>query len=108
MTRIRDLSIKSRLYGLVATAVLGFAAVLALTFWLSHEYQVNGPLYNQLTMWRSVISEYEPATLSVTQPALSLSLLLVTTNPDEERQRIATFHKKEGVYRDRRAHWNEN
>ncbi len=105
MTRIRDLSIKSRLYGLVATAVLGFATVLALTFWLSYEYQVNGPLYDRLMLRRTVMGEYEPSTLSVVEPAVKLSLLLIVTDPEETRKLTASYRQLEAKFHERRAYW---
>lgn len=108
MTRFHDLSIKSRLYGLVAVAVLGFATVLGLTFWMSYEYQVNGPLYDRIMLRRTVMGEYEPSTLSVVEPTLKLSLLMSIADPEQSREILAIFRRLESVYHDRKAYWQKN
>jgi methyl-accepting chemotaxis protein WspA len=108
MTRFQDLSIKSRLYGLVAVAVLGFATVLGLTFWMSYEYQVNGPLYDRLMVRRAVMGEYEPSSLFVAEPALKLSLLLTVNDPEQSRQVLSAFRRVETAYQNRKAYWQQN
>ena len=48
MLRFRDITIKTKLYGLVLFSALGLAAVLGLSLWVLHEYRVNGPVYERI------------------------------------------------------------
>src|SRR6266542_2413562 len=83
MKRLRDFSIKARLYLLVAVVVVGFTTVLGITFWLSSRYQVNGPLYNRLMLRKTIMAEYEPASLALVQPNLTLNTMLIAKDKDE-------------------------
>ncbi|QEL13539.1 methyl-accepting chemotaxis protein [Limnoglobus roseus] len=101
MKRLKDFSIKTRLYGLVVNAVLGFTATLGLTYWMAGEYAVSGPLYDRLMLRKSVISDYQPGPMSATEAAFQLSLLLVVTDPAESRSVLEHYRKLHADYRER-------
>jgi len=103
--RSRNLTIKARLYGLVAIAVIGFAVVLGVSQWMSSRYDVNGPLYQRLMERQSVMAEYEPSTLSLTGPKLTINTMLIAKDSDELGQLVAQFRKEEARFRDRQAYW---
>src|SRR3954451_14086748 len=107
MKRFRDLSIKARLYGLVAVAVLGFAAVLGVTYWLSAQYQVNGPLYQRLMLRKTVMAEVEPAALSIIQPKLTVNTMLLARDDAEVRLLVEQFRNEEARFRERQAYWRK-
>jgi methyl-accepting chemotaxis protein WspA len=107
MTRFKDLSIKARLYGLVAVAVIGFTAVLGITFWQSAQYYVNGPIYKHLIIRKNVQSEYEPASLAMVPEKLALNTMLIAKDPDEARQYEDQFRKEEARFRERQAYWRK-
>ena len=101
MKRLRDLRIKTRLYGLVAIAVVGFASVLALMFWITEEYSINGPIYNRLLLRKSVMADYQPSSLCATEAEVKLCLTLIMTNPSEVQDAIADYRKLAAEYQSR-------
>src|SRR5262245_66627475 len=107
MKRFRDFSIKARLYGLVAVAVVGFAAVLGATAWLSARYQVNGPMYQRLMARKPAMAEYEPASLSIIQPKLTVNTMLIDEDPRETRRLVDQLRREEAHFRERQAYWRK-
>jgi methyl-accepting chemotaxis protein WspA len=107
MFRLKDTSIKARLYGLVAVAVVGFAAVLTITQWLSARYQINGPLYDRLMNRRSVMSEFEPSTLSLVMAKLAINHMLIAKDEEESRRFAGEFRKYEKTFHERQAYWRK-
>jgi len=107
MTSFKDMSIRTRLYGLVTLVVIGFTAVIGITYWLSARYHVNGPLYKYLMSRRAVHSEFEPAILAITRPIITSYTMLVAQSPDEVRQLTEQFGREEARFRDRVAYWRQ-
>jgi methyl-accepting chemotaxis protein WspA len=101
MRRLKDFTIKTRLYGLVAVALIGFTAVLGTTYWMASEYAVNGPLYKRLALRKAVMSEYQPSFLCATEPALKLSLMLTAPDPHTLQEVTDVYRKMEAKYRER-------
>ena len=93
--RLQDLSIKARLYTLVFLTAIGFTTVLGVNKWLSAKYQVNGPLYEHLMTRRVIQAEYEPATLAIIEPKLTINTMLIAKDPDEVRQLVDQFRRLE-------------
>src|SRR5215469_18256751 len=107
MKGLGDLSIKARLYGLVAIAVVGFTTVLVVSSWLSGRYEVNGPLYNRLLTRKNVMAEYDPAALVLVRPKLTVAHLLLAKGPEEVRSYTEQFRKEEARFRERQAYWRK-
>src|SRR5262249_14463329 len=107
MKGFRDFSIKARLYGLVAVAVLGFTSVLVVSAWLTGRYEVNGPLYNRLLTRKNVMAEYDPAALALVQPKLTVAHMLLAKGPDEVRGYTEQFRREEKRFRERQAYWRK-
>jgi methyl-accepting chemotaxis protein WspA len=105
--RLQDLSIKARLYTLVALTAIGFTTVLGINKWLSAKYQVNGPLYEHLMTRRVIQAEYEPATLAIIEPKLTINTMLIAKDPDEVRQLVDQFRRLEARFNERRAYWQK-
>lgn len=105
--RHSDFSIKTRLFGLVALTAIGFTVVLSVMAYLSHTYGVSGPVNQRLDMRQSVMGEYEPSLLCVTDPALTLFALREAKEPAETRRLIDQFNKQEATFRDRQAYWRK-
>ena len=64
MSSFHDLTIKTKLHGLVLLSAVGLSAVLGLSLWVLHEYRVNGPVYDRLNRRAMALGEVEPATLN--------------------------------------------
>jgi methyl-accepting chemotaxis protein WspA len=107
MASFKDLSIKKRLYGLVALAVVGFTAVIAITYLMSARYQVNGPLYQHLITRRVIGGEFEPASLAIVGPKLTINTMLIAKDADETQRLVDQFRKEEAKFRERQAYWRK-
>jgi methyl-accepting chemotaxis protein WspA len=107
MSHLKDFSIKARLYGLVALMAVGFTIVLGINYWLSSRYQVNGPLYQHLITRRLVQAEFEPATLAIIEPKLTINTMLIAKDHDEVRQLTDQLRKQEERFRERQGYWRK-
>jgi methyl-accepting chemotaxis protein WspA len=105
MPRFRDITIRSKLYGLVIFSTLGLAVVLGLAGWLLYMYRVNGPVYERLAARKGALSELEPATMFIFQSDLILDVLQSETDADEAKRLTERFHRLEAVYNERRDYW---
>src|SRR5947209_11390240 len=105
MPRCRDITIRSKLYGLVIFSTVGLAAVLGLAGWLLYTYRVNGPVYERLTARKGALGELQPATMFIFQSDLILDVLQSATDADEAKRLTERFHRLEAVYNERRDYW---
>src|SRR5262245_26669774 len=105
MASFKNLSIKTRLYSLVALAVIGFTAVIGITYLMSAQYQVNGPLYQHLTTRRLIAAEFEPSTLAIVPHKLTINTMLIAKDADETHRLVDQFRKEEAKFRERQAYW---
>jgi methyl-accepting chemotaxis protein WspA len=108
MPRFRDITIRSKLYGLVIFSTVGLAAVLGLAGWLLYTYRVNGPVYERIIARKGALGELEPATLQILQSYLVLNLLQGANDPDEVKRLTERFHQLEKTYNERREYWLEH
>src|SRR5438128_2273323 len=108
MLGIRDATIKSKLYGLVAFSALGLTIVLGLSLWVLHEYRVNGPVYERLTTRTAALAEFEPPVLDTAESYLNLLELSTATDPAEVQRLLQVFTRHELQFRDRAAFWSDH
>ena len=102
---IRDATIKAKLYGIVLLSAVGLAAVLALALFLLTNFGINGPLYQRIMLRKSAMAEFEPCTLFVVEPYLTLIEILGTDDPAELKKRIAEYNQLELRCNERKAYW---
>jgi methyl-accepting chemotaxis protein WspA len=108
MLRYSDLTIKTKLRGLVLISTLGLAAVLGLSLWVLYEYRVNGPVHEKLIRRMEAIIELAPPAFDVTEPYLILFELNAATDPGEEENLKKQFAQYEARFREREAYMLEN
>jgi methyl-accepting chemotaxis protein WspA len=108
MLRYRDLTIKTKLYGLVLFSALGLSAVLALALWVLYEYRVNGPLYDRISRREKALAEVAPSAFYTAHPYLALLQLSTTTDPAQISRLNEAFAKLDRASREREAYWTEN
>jgi methyl-accepting chemotaxis protein WspA len=108
MLRLRDVTIKAKLYGLILFSAVCLSAVLGLALWVLYEYRINGPLYQRLSLRAAVLGEIEPATFYVARPYLVLLELGAATDAAEVRQLTEEFARFENQFNERVAYWTEN
>jgi methyl-accepting chemotaxis protein WspA len=107
MSRYSDLTIKTKLRGLVLISTLGLAAVFGLSLWVLHHYRVKGPVYEQLTRRLALLSDLEPAVFPLTEPYGILYLLSLATDASEVEMLKTRFNQQEASFLKREAHWSQ-
>jgi len=105
MFGLKNMSIRTRLYGLVAVAVLGFGTVVLLTAWLSSKYKVNGPLYDRLMLRQGAISDFSPPYLSLVESEIIIDHLLIAKDEEETREYLHQLAKAHRAYTESRTRW---
>ena len=108
MLRYPDVTIKSKLYGLLLYSVLSLSAVLGLSLWVLHEYRVNGPVYEQLIRRTAALGDLEPAAFDMAEAYLILLELSTATNAAEVQSLKNQFAEYESHFRKREEFWSEN
>lgn len=105
MPRLRDCSLRTKLYGLVLGSALLVAAVLGLSSWLLIEFRVEGPVYRKLARKRELFAEVLPPTLALTQPYLTLNQMMAAEDDQRIRQLEARFQQETKAYQDAHERW---
>ncbi|HEY7329268.1 MAG TPA: methyl-accepting chemotaxis protein [Gemmataceae bacterium] len=108
MSLFSDLTIKSKLRGVLLISTLGLAAVFGLSLWVLHRYKVNGPVYEHLKDRMTIRIEMEPPTFLVAEPYLILYELISATDHKEIEKFKKQFAEHEGQFREREAYWSDN
>jgi methyl-accepting chemotaxis protein WspA len=107
MPRFNDISIRAKLYALVALSTLGLMAVAALSGWLLTTFRVNGPVYQRLVLRKDAVSEVAPSTLSIIEPYQIILEINAATEPSDVRRLSERYRQLAAVYRRRKAHWQD-
>lgn len=107
MSRHSDMTIKTKLRGLLLISTLALAAVFALSLWVLQKYRVNGPVYEQLTNRMMALAELEPSVFGMTVPYTILSEISLATDADELERLKEEFHRHERNFLDREAYWSK-
>src|SRR5262245_22333070 len=105
MLRFRDVSLRSKLYGLVIFSTLGLTAVLGLSLWVLYQYRINGPLYDRISRRAAALSELEPSAFDTGRAYATLIELSAATDPSEARRLREEFSAMEKNFLDREEHW---
>lgn len=108
MMRLNDLSIKTRLQLLIAIAVVGFMAILALNHWIGARYDVNGPLYERLMIRKQIHSDFEPAVLAILREKLVINTMMIAKTPEEITRLAVEFRQLVVKFEERKAYWKVN
>jgi methyl-accepting chemotaxis protein WspA len=105
MIRLRDISIKTKLYSLVLGSAVSFALVLGLSYGVLNYFRVNGPVYKRIMARQGALGELEPAALFAERPYMILQHLRDTKDAAKIKQLIEDFHKLENKFRERKDYW---
>ena len=81
--RLRDITIRTRLYALVTISTVGLAAVLCVSGLALHWYRVDGPVHRELKLMRQLLTDLEPSVLALWRPHLVVKSLPATADPAE-------------------------
>src|SRR5262249_6905563 len=105
MPRLNDVTIRTKLYLLVAVNAVALALVLGLAGWLLYTYRVTGPVYTRVLQAKTVTGEMEPAILYIIWPHMHIQELLGATDPAEIDRVERELRDLEDQYRAHQDHW---
>jgi len=107
MNSLRAKTIKGKLNGLVFFSSVGLAVVLAVSLFLLANYGINGPLYERLMARKSAMAEFDPCTLFIIEPYLTLFEISAAREPEEIKRLVAEFDLQQNKFEARKAYWLE-
>lgn len=105
MTRLRDITIRTRLRTLVIISTVGLTAVFCLSALVLHWYRVEGPVHQEIKVLRQLLTDMEPSVLALWRPHLIVAGLPATTDPNEISRQLEVVSGMEREYRQRYEHW---
>jgi methyl-accepting chemotaxis protein WspA len=108
MIRLRDITIRTRLWALVIISTVGFAAMLGLSRWVLYWYRIDGPVHHDIQQMREVVTEMEPDVLTIFRPHLIVESLVGMTDPSAIARGLDELAAMERAYQARYAHWKES
>jgi methyl-accepting chemotaxis protein WspA len=107
MLRLRDLTIRTRLYALVIISIAALAAVLCLSAYVFYWYRVDGPIHQELQLVKQLQSEMEPSVLALARPHLVVQGVLSYVDADSLNSQLKDLDEMDKVYRQRRDYWKK-
>ncbi len=107
MSRYSDMTIRTKLNGLLLVGTLGLAAVFGLSLWVLHKYRVDGPLYEQLALRMAILSDLQPAVFDLAEPYGLLYVLNAMTDASEVEMLKGRFSYHAEMFRQREAYWTK-
>jgi methyl-accepting chemotaxis protein WspA len=105
MFRLRDVSLRTKLYLLLIAYTLTMAAIMGFRGYILTRYSVSGPVYADLAQRKELVGEMLPPPLLIGRPYLMLHEMETTTDPSEIRRLKARFKEYETNYHQRREYW---
>jgi methyl-accepting chemotaxis protein WspA len=105
MLRSGDVSIRTKLLGLVGLSTLGLLVVLALAGWMLYTFRVNGPVYDRLVLRLRALGDFQPPPLYVVEPYATLLEMNLSTDADEIARLTEQFRRQEALALKQQAYW---
>jgi methyl-accepting chemotaxis protein WspA len=105
MFRLRDVSLRTKLYALLISYTVTMMVVLGLRTYLLARHSVGGPVYAELSQRKELVTDMLPPPLLIGRPYLMLQEMETTTDPAEIRRLTTLFKEYEGNYKERREYW---
>lgn len=108
MFRFRETTIKTKLYLMIIFSGLGMIGLVSSAVYLLAEFGINGPKYERIMARKSVMAEFEPCSLFVIEPYLTLYQMVATNDPAERGLFVKRFKSLEASYNERKTFWLEH
>jgi methyl-accepting chemotaxis protein WspA len=105
MIRLRDVSLRTKLYTLMAAYTVTMVVIMGLHTYLLSRYSIGGPVYADLSQRKQLRNEMQPPPLLIGRPYLMLHEMESTTDPAEIRRLTALFKEYEANYYQHREYW---
>ena len=105
MIRLRDVSLRTKLFALV----IGYTVLVGGVLWLSayemNHYRVHGPVYDRIAEDKELLIETAPPPLNLGASYLALQEIDSANDPGEIRESLQRFRKYESEYFTQRDYW---
>ena len=82
--------------------------MLGLSVWVLHEYRIEGPVHKELQLVRGLVTDMEPAVLTISRPQLIVEGLMGTTDPPTIARRLDELKAMENEYQARYDYWKKS
>ncbi len=105
MTRLRDISLRTKLNALLIGYTITVAAVMGLSGYLLANYRVGGTMYREIGEQKEILNEMSPPILMIRSEYIALQELESATEPTEVQRLVALYHMHEAEYHKRRDYW---
>jgi methyl-accepting chemotaxis protein WspA len=105
MPRLRDVSLRTKLHGLLLAYTATVVAVLALAGFLLAQYRVGGPAYREVSERKELVSELTPPPILIGRVYLMLQEAETAATEDDRRAALARYREYKAEYEKRREHW---
>ena len=108
MLRLRDLTIRTRLYALVIISIAALAAVLCLSAYVLYWYRVDGPIHKEIQLIRQLQTEMEPSILAMERPHLVVQGMLSYVDANALNSQLSDLDEMEKAYRESNEYWKKS
>jgi methyl-accepting chemotaxis protein WspA len=106
MLRFDDISIKTKLYGLVILGMVALAAVLGLANYVITTYLLGGAVYERIALAKQLKGEQSPPTIFLGPSYILLrEVRSITTDPNELQRMIDRYHQREAIFQEHYSYW---
>lgn len=106
MIRLRDVSLRTKLNGLVIGYTVLVAGCLAMAAYLLMTYRVHGPIYAEIADDMRLQNDVDPAVMNLGAAYLLIQELNLLSDPAEIKETLAKYKAYEDKYHERRAYWS--
>jgi len=107
MIRLRDVSLRTKLYGLLFAYTLTVVVGVLLAGALMEHYRVGGSVYHEMMEQKHLADDMTPPPLLIGRVYLMLQEMETATVDDERRQLEARYREYEAEYHESRRKWLE-
>lgn len=103
--RLRDITIRSRLYGLTFLSAVGLTGILALSLWCMATFRVNGPVYRQIIRDKDILADILPPPIYVIEAYVAIREADDTADSAQVQRSRVQVLQLEQRFRQRCEYW---
>ncbi|MDB5313723.1 MAG: mcp4 2 [Gemmataceae bacterium] len=105
MIRLRNVSLRTKLYALVIGYTVLITGGLTLAVILLRTYRVNGPVYEQIAENMGLLNDIDPPAMNLGPAYLMLQEMETLSDQNDVRETKDKYRTYETKYHDTRAYW---
>jgi len=105
MNWLNQVSVRGRLFGIIAFAAVGVALLTGLAFRTINDVKVYGPLFQTIVRNKDLIADFVPPALSVAEPMMVADRIEYGAHEDDRERFLARGRELSRAYHERRTYW---